>query len=293
MSSLLFNAFLEQIFRRLKPTWTKNKWGMQLGVTDESRITNLRFADDVFLVAKTKPQLISMLKDVQCASLQCGLELHPDKTKILSNTTRKSGKGKEKTADINGLQVEILPGEKTVKYLGVLFAGRSEQKIELEHTARAAWASFQKYKHELTSKHYDLYDRLRLCDSIVSPAFLYGSSCWTLTRQAEHFIIRTQRRMLRMILGASRRRVETKKVQNEKEPTKQNCVNGGSDSSSSGSDVESDPKDTLDIDKEISAANEYIHDEELEPWSVWIQRVTHTVEDKLRKLNILIAGCKK
>ena len=50
-----------------------------------SRMTNLRFADDILLMGRTLPQIRNMLSDVAGESARVGLELHPGKTKILHN----------------------------------------------------------------------------------------------------------------------------------------------------------------------------------------------------------------
>ena len=85
LSSLLFNALLEDIFKTLKHRWSTRKYGIRLGHTDTTHLTNLRFADDVLLFATTLPQLTVMLNDLHDVAGSCGLELHPDKTVILCN----------------------------------------------------------------------------------------------------------------------------------------------------------------------------------------------------------------
>ena len=57
LSSLLFNALLEDIMRTIKPDWIRKKMGLQLGHTDMTHLTNLRFAGDVILVSSTLPRL--------------------------------------------------------------------------------------------------------------------------------------------------------------------------------------------------------------------------------------------
>ena len=47
------------------------------------KMTNLRFADDILLTARTLPQIKKMLGDVADAAGKVGLELHPGKAKIL------------------------------------------------------------------------------------------------------------------------------------------------------------------------------------------------------------------
>ena len=64
LSSLLFNALLEDIFETLKQRWLPRQHGIRLGHTNITRLTNLRFADDVLLFATTLPQLTKMLNDL-------------------------------------------------------------------------------------------------------------------------------------------------------------------------------------------------------------------------------------
>eukprot|EP00973_Karenia_brevis_P084622 11743148-Karenia_brevis.AAC.1 len=59
-----------------------------------------------------------MLKDVQSACVQSGLELHPEKTKVLTTATKRTGRGREKHLDVNGLSVEILATDDSTKYIG-------------------------------------------------------------------------------------------------------------------------------------------------------------------------------
>ena len=50
-------------------------------------MTNLRFADDVLLFATSLSAITKMLVDVKVEAEKRGLQLHPDKTKILQNLT--------------------------------------------------------------------------------------------------------------------------------------------------------------------------------------------------------------
>ena len=117
------------------------------------------------------------------------------------------------------------------------------------------------YKHELTKKTYSLSDRLKLFESTVSPTVLYGSETWTLTVEMARLLKTTQRRMLRMILGQGRRRIErTHEAANEDQSP-----------------------DESDDDAEVVQDHE---ENALEPWVDWIKRVTHNVEDTLERLKI-------
>ena len=59
--------------------------GIYLSDDDHDCLTNLRFADDVLLLASSKKQLRKMLYEFKKSTEKVGLRIHPEKTKILSN----------------------------------------------------------------------------------------------------------------------------------------------------------------------------------------------------------------
>ena len=50
--------------RKIKKKWTKYNRGIQIGNTIDSSITNLRFADDILLIARTLPEIRQMIADI-------------------------------------------------------------------------------------------------------------------------------------------------------------------------------------------------------------------------------------
>ena len=84
MSPSIFNAVLEELFGKLKVQWESQGSGLDLG--QKERLTNLRFADDVLLVASSRSQLQNMIEGLMVEASAVGLEMHMGKTKILSNT---------------------------------------------------------------------------------------------------------------------------------------------------------------------------------------------------------------
>ena len=91
MSPVFFNASPEDIFRDLKRIWATQEFGIDVSASEGERLTNLRFADDVLLVAQSLSELKQMISDMRQAAQKRGLELHPDKTKILSNCKQRQG----------------------------------------------------------------------------------------------------------------------------------------------------------------------------------------------------------
>ena len=59
--------------------------GKNLSDNDHDCLSNLRFADDVLLLASSKEQLRKMLYEFKKSTEKVGLGIHPEKTKFLSN----------------------------------------------------------------------------------------------------------------------------------------------------------------------------------------------------------------
>ena len=82
ISPKLFNAVLEKALRRAKETWARKGWGLRMeGGTDE-RLTKLRFADDILLIATSRDQLKSMIEDLEKYTAEVGLEIHMGKQRF-------------------------------------------------------------------------------------------------------------------------------------------------------------------------------------------------------------------
>ena len=76
ISPKLFNAVLERAFGRAKERWRHKNYGVQMTGGQEERITNLRFADDVLLIATTREHLHNMIGDLVECTEEVGLEMH-------------------------------------------------------------------------------------------------------------------------------------------------------------------------------------------------------------------------
>ena len=121
LSSLLFNTLLEHIMGKVKPSWTKKRCGIQTGYTDNDRFFNLRFADDVILIATSRADIRKMITDLNTEAATFGLKLHTGKTKVLSNLQNHSRCG-SKSVKVGINDVEIIPFEDATDYLGIRFS---------------------------------------------------------------------------------------------------------------------------------------------------------------------------
>ena len=74
--------------------------------------------DDVTLVAKSKSHIARIIHELQQAALQSGLELHPDKTRNLTNATKSRGRGSGPSIAVGDMKICILPVGESAQYLG-------------------------------------------------------------------------------------------------------------------------------------------------------------------------------
>ena len=308
LSSLLFNSVSEHVMRRIKQKWAASHKGLPLHphASATNTLTNLRFADDILLVATSLTDISSMLADLNTEAQTVGLRLHPDKTKILHNGAQPTHKRRRRTpsnVQVLDMTIEILPTHASTKYLGRKLSFGDPHRTEIESRISQAWRKFYTLKQELTGPRYNLTDRLRLFHGTVTPTVLYGCEAWTTTTELENRLKRVQRQMLRMILHTPRRSNSEKGTttvtdnyidndhtnngdHNHPTPT-HNTTDMTDNTSSEGSDVDSNTSQHPTNDQTPFNNNDDNADlQELEPWSDWIKRCTHDAERHMHRLKL-------
>ena len=258
LSSLLFNSASEHIMRKLKDKWRRNGHGITLKPREEN-LTNLRFADDILLITRSLESMTEMIADLSAEARHIGLQLHPDKTKILHNSWTKTKHQRIPTmVNAGGMQIDVLTIEGSTKYLGRQLSFSEPHQTEIENRIALAWKKFYAQKQELTCRVYSINDRLRLFHGTVTPTILYGSEAWTMTKELERRLQTTQRKMLRMIIQIPRRMIQ--------EP-------------------DSEESESTSHQSNMQRPDEF-SEESLEPWHEWIQRSTHEAEQRMQKLQM-------
>ena len=217
-----------------------------------------------------------MLTDLKQEARKYGLQIHPDKTQILSNVSQRQGRNAKKTVDIDGEEVSIIPLDANTKYLGRSLSLGEYDKTEFNNRISSAWRKFNMLRHELTSKNYPLRSRMQLFNATLTPTVMYGSEAWTLTKDMTTTLKRTQRRMLRLIINTPRRRQQTRNPHND------NTSSSNETDSSTSDEVKSNPSNTDEL-KDLVHLTE---DECNEPWQDFIKRATQTAEHLATKFNV-------
>ena len=189
VSALLFIAVMQACCEELQTKWTKanrRRKGLQFGVSLDTTVRNLmelRFADDVILVAQQRTDVCKMMRDLGVAAGRFGLKINFQKTKVL---TWNALAGSRTTITVGSHQVDIVDEAASEKYLGRKLSFEDCQHTELRNRIAAAWAAFHRHKGELCNKSYRLSDRARLFEATVTPTILYGCTTWALTNSMEN-----------------------------------------------------------------------------------------------------------
>ena len=207
ISALLFIAVMQDCFGKLQSRWqdlNEKRSGVKYGIRlARGQLTNLRFADDVILVAQQRADIRKMLVDLQTFSRKYRLKIHLGKTKVMTWNALVCG---SPFVLLGGDRVEILEETCSERYLGRKLCFSSSMETELNNRIAAGWATFHKHKGELCNKFYRLEDRVRLFESTVTPTVLYASATWALTQCMERKLITARRRMLRYVFRIHRKR---------------------------------------------------------------------------------------
>lgn len=203
LSPLLFICALEIALVRCKA-----KFGQAGLLMDKHgcRLTNLRFADDMLILACNPSELEDMLNILDIELEAFGLQLHHGKSKVLTNTVTEL-----KTIFVHDNAVEVLAPEEAHVYLGSAIAGGTCYRHQhiIDRRIKLAHAAFAKHRHALTNKGVSITLRMKLFDSVVTQTVQYGLSVIPLSKSDAIRLDRVQRKLVKTMCGWTRRAEET------------------------------------------------------------------------------------
>ena len=184
LSALLFNCVLESVFREMN--WV----GIGIHINGKY-LNNLRYADDIILIAKSKQELNEMIQTLNEEGKKKGLTMNINKTKILS-------KGNDKTKImIDKKEVEEV---NKIIYLGQNVEMEERTTEEIERRITLAWKKFWYLKHIMKGP-FSINDKINIMNSCVLPTVIYGAQTWATTKKDEQKIRTTQNAMERSIMS--------------------------------------------------------------------------------------------
>uniref|UniRef100_A0A4W2E1H2 Reverse transcriptase domain-containing protein n=1 Tax=Bos indicus x Bos taurus TaxID=30522 RepID=A0A4W2E1H2_BOBOX len=193
LSPCLFNLYAEYIMRNAGLEET------QAGIKIDGRNTNnLRYADDITLMAESEGELKSLLMKVKEESEKVALKLNIQKTKIMAS-------GPISSWEIDGETVETLSD--------FIFGGsKITEDGDCSHEIKRCLLFGRKVMTNLDSifksKDITLPTKVRLVKAMVFPVVMYGCESWTVkkaeSRRIEAFELWCWRRLLRVPWTARR-----------------------------------------------------------------------------------------
>ena len=148
---MLFNAGLEAAFSEWRLRLTSEGFLLSTG---SSRLTNVRYADDVMLFAKSAAELENMVELLVASFGTVGLELNASKSKIITNDNINFD-----YMDIAEHMVEIIQARSSHKYLGRYLSGEFafRETTQINHRIKCAWYEFSYHSNTLCNKNVTNY----------------------------------------------------------------------------------------------------------------------------------------
>lgn len=189
LSPILFNLYLERI---MSDALQDHHTSISIG---GRRVCNLRFADDIDLLAGSNEELQHLTDRLNVSAAAFGMEISTSKSKIMVNTVR----GSHAYITING---EALEEVKKFKYLGAVIASDGTSIHEIKSRMATATAAMSKL-HPIWRSKISSHIKLKLYKSLVVSILLYGCESWTLTAESENKIQAFETKSFRKILGIS------------------------------------------------------------------------------------------
>ena len=188
LSRDLYSLYSEIILRNIK-----GRPGIGIGGVN---INNLRYADDIVLIAGKEEELQELISIINGENGDMGLSLDIKKTETMVI----SKKNDPPTCHIN-LDNKKLQQVDKIKYLGtwILLDGRCKTEV----TARIIEAkeNFGQMKHLLINRSISLTVRMSVLRCYIWPILMYGCEAWTINKEIENRLKAVEmwfiRRMLR------------------------------------------------------------------------------------------------
>ena len=186
ISPKLFTSCLEDIFRSLN--WEDS------GISINGKtLSNLRFADDIAVIANDIEELQRNLQELSVESSKRGLRINWTKTKMMRNAHTNNGRLMVDNHEIQEVQSYIYLGQR-------LSLQEKDMNQEISRRIQAGWLAYNNNKVVFGS-NIPISLKRKVFNQCVLPAMTYASETWTTTKQMEDRLARSQRQMERKLLG--------------------------------------------------------------------------------------------
>ena len=164
---MVLTVIMEDVDRELATQGVaRNTWSVARPTTD------LEYADDTLLIARTKTQLVSLLHTLEKHAENHGMNLNTDKTELLIDPRQPPLKLKFR----NGTEVQTTT---QVKYLGSTITWEKPFEAAFRHRAAVAETAYKKLRLVWNS-NLPRKTKLRIFQSVFIPTLIFGLDTLTL-----------------------------------------------------------------------------------------------------------------
>jgi hypothetical protein len=202
LSPALFNIFLERI---IQEALTDFEPSVSIGGRP---LCNLRFADDIDLIAADNEELQDLTLRLEKASSAFGMEISTEKSKIMVNGKTTSQHPPIKMNDV------CLEEVNTFKYLGATLSSDGKSITEIKNRMALATAALSNLTTLWKSRKIKFKVKFKLYNSLVLSVLLYGCESWTLVAESERRLQAFEMKCFRRMLGISYRERKTNEYVN-------------------------------------------------------------------------------
>ena len=144
-------------------------------------INNLRYADDVVLIATSPEDLQELVDRVRASGEKVGLLINADKTKVMAC----GNNGMSTRINLSG---EVLKEVESFVYLGSIFTSDGNSTQDIRKRLAVGRSAMQSLSSVWKSKDISANTTVRLLKALVWSIAIYGSEGWTLRSKEEKYI---------------------------------------------------------------------------------------------------------
>ena len=161
------------------------------------------FTDDLVLVGETVEEVKEELGRWRAVIDNKGLRISRSKTEYLVPSYQRG---------VVKLEGEPLPSPNSFKYLGSVIDGSAGCGKDVDGRIKVTWSKGRDLSGVIHDKKVPIKLKSKLYKTVVRPAMVYGSECWSLRKQEEQRLHTTEMNMLRW---RSQRKTRKFRIKNE------------------------------------------------------------------------------
>jgi len=194
-SPLLFASVLARALNKLHHSWKHHGLAWHL---DEVTVSNLQWADDVWLFARSPSMLQIMIRELLQEIETDGL--HIDLREKAAWCSRESD-ATTSAIIVHGITLQRTSRSVGLPVLGTCVSFDGRCSLEVANRISAAWRSFWAKRRFLRTRSLDPRLRLQAMEAFMQPTVLWAAGRWRLSRADLASLNAAQSKMTNLVLG--------------------------------------------------------------------------------------------